>query len=85
MVALGKTAGLVGSFRSGFSSKHAAARYASQMNVMELNAYEILYLVGAAFFILIVWVLVKVGKNASRRSKTADEFSPTLKDEDSEA
>lgn len=55
------------------------------MNVMELNAYEILYLVGAAFFILIVWVLVKVGKNASRRSKTADEFSPTLKDEDSEA
>lgn len=56
------------------------------MNPLEPNAYEIiLYIVGAAFFILIVWVLVKVGKNASKGSKSADEISPTMKDEDSEA
>ncbi|MHA6966482.1 hypothetical protein ACX5K5_02025 [Glutamicibacter bergerei] len=56
------------------------------MNPLEPNAYEIiLYIVGAAFFILIVWVLVKVCKNASKASKSADEISPTMKDEDSEA
>lgn len=56
------------------------------MNALELNAYEIiLFIVGAAFFVFIVWVLVKVGKNTSKSSKSADEISPTMKDEGSEA
>ena len=56
------------------------------MNPLELNAYDIIiYIVGFASLAIVVWVLVKVGQYASRRSPAGDKVLPPTKTDDSEA
>ncbi|GAA5226772.1 hypothetical protein GCM10025778_13050 [Paeniglutamicibacter antarcticus] len=56
------------------------------MNPLEPNAYEIiLYVVGATFVILLLWVLIKVGKYVSKRSKMPETISSSTTDEESDA
>lgn len=56
------------------------------MNPLEPNAYEIiLYIVAAAFVIILLWVLIKVGKYVSKRSKMPETIPSSTTDEDSDA
>lgn len=56
------------------------------MNPLEPNPYDIiLSIVGAAFVMFVLWVLIKVGRYASKGSGTQEAISSDTRDEGPDA